>query len=165
MRAPHVIAVLAGTIAICSCAPGSAQAYVDCGNPRGAAENVTASNLRCSDALIFARSVAHRQITSSQWIRLPGWRPYYAKIRRAGSLHDVRATRSDKVIRFQYGRRPSSHPICDSSYVGACLKPNVSDYDCEGGSGDGPYYTGQVEVVGDDHYDLDRDGDGIACDT
>jgi Excalibur calcium-binding domain len=24
-------------------------------------------------------------------------------------------------------------------------------------------YTGYVEVVGDDHYDLDRDGDGVAC--
>jgi hypothetical protein len=32
-----------------------------------------------------------------------------------------------------------------------------------GGSGDGPDYTGQVTVVGDDHFALDRDGDGIAC--
>jgi hypothetical protein len=53
---------------------------------------------------------------------------------------------------------------CDSSYAGACLKPDSPDYDCEGGSGDGPDYTGTVQVVGDDHYDLDRDGDGIACD-
>jgi hypothetical protein len=39
----------------------------------------------------------------------------------------------------------------------------VSDYDRVGGSGDGPYYTGRVEVVGDDQYKLDGDGDGIAC--
>ncbi len=52
---------------------------------------------------------------------------------------------------------------CDPSYTGACLNPDSDDYDCEGGSGDGPDYTGAVEVVGDDHYDLDRDGDGVAC--
>lgn len=54
---------------------------------------------------------------------------------------------------------------CDPNYAGACLDPNSADYDCEGGSGDGPDYTGTVRVVGADPYDLDRDGDGIACDT
>lgn len=53
---------------------------------------------------------------------------------------------------------------CDPNYAGACLDPNSSDYDCEGGSGDGPDYTGPVTVVGDDHYGLDADGDGYACD-
>jgi len=52
---------------------------------------------------------------------------------------------------------------CDPNYEGACLDPNSSDYDCEGGSGDGPDYTGTVTVVGDDHFDLDRDGDGVGC--
>jgi hypothetical protein len=52
---------------------------------------------------------------------------------------------------------------CDPSYEGACLDPNSTDYDCEGGSGDGPDYTGTVTVVGDDHFDLDRDGDGVGC--
>jgi hypothetical protein len=47
----------------------------------------------------------------------------------------------------------------------SCLRPDVSDYDCAGGSGDGPYYTGRVNVVGVDHYDLDRDGDGVACES
>jgi hypothetical protein len=27
---------------------------------------------------------------------------------------------------------------CDSNYTGACLDPNASDYDCAGGSGNGP---------------------------
>ena len=55
---------------------------------------------------------------------------------------------------------------CDPNYKGACLKPNVSDYDCAGGSGDGPYYVqGPVTVVGDDPYGLDRDGDGVACES
>ena len=53
---------------------------------------------------------------------------------------------------------------CDPNYSG-CLDPNAVDYDCAGGSGDGPLYTGTVEVLGVDHYGLDRDGDGIGCDS
>lgn len=52
---------------------------------------------------------------------------------------------------------------CHPSYEGACLDPSMSDYDCAGGSGDGPAYTGPVRVVGPDEYGLDRDGDGYAC--
>jgi hypothetical protein len=51
---------------------------------------------------------------------------------------------------------------CDPNYTG-CLDPSASDYDCAGGSGDGPLYTGPVEVIGVDHYGLDADGDGQAC--
>ena len=56
-----------------------------------------------------------------------------------------------------------AQPKCDPNYSGACLDPSSPDYDCKGGSGDGPDYTGEVTVVGDDHFALDRDGDGIAC--
>lgn len=35
------------------------------------------------------------------------------------------------------------------------------DYDCAGGSGNGPYYAGVVRVIGSDVFDLDRDGDGV----
>jgi len=52
---------------------------------------------------------------------------------------------------------------CDPNYSGACLDPYASDYDCEGGSGNGPDYTGPVSVVGVDHYGLDADGDGYGC--
>jgi hypothetical protein len=54
-------------------------------------------------------------------------------------------------------------PACHPSYVGGCLDPNASDYDCIGGSGNGPKYTGRVTVVGPDVFDLDRDSDGIGC--
>jgi hypothetical protein len=67
----------------------------------------------------------------------------------------------------QKAARPAPEPAqsdCDPNYKGACLDPNASDYDCEGGSGDGPEYTGTVTVVGDDHYDLNRDDDNVACD-
>lgn len=50
---------------------------------------------------------------------------------------------------------------CNPNYTG-CV-PNDSDVDCAGGSGNGPSYTGRVEVIGRDVYDLDRDDDGIAC--
>jgi hypothetical protein len=60
---------------------------------------------------------------------------------------------------------PEPEPACHPDYEGACLDPNSYDYDCEGGSGDGPDYTGTVRSVGSDPYDLDRDGDGIACDA
>ncbi|TDC53055.1 hypothetical protein E1281_18255 [Actinomadura sp. KC345] len=54
---------------------------------------------------------------------------------------------------------------CDPNYSGACV-PITSDVDCAGGSGNGPgYVQGPVRVVGSDIYDLDRDGDGIACDS
>ncbi|BDX30614.1 hypothetical protein TUM20985_11610 [Mycobacterium antarcticum] len=52
---------------------------------------------------------------------------------------------------------------CDPNYSGACV-PIASDVDCAGGSGNGPaYVSGPVTVVGDDIYDLDRDGNGTGC--
>lgn len=61
-------------------------------------------------------------------------------------------------------KKPPTKTNCHSSYKGACLKPNASDYDCAGGSGNGPYYTGRVRVVGPDVFRLDADGDGWGCD-
>lgn len=58
---------------------------------------------------------------------------------------------------------PAAKQKCHPSYKGACLKPNASDYDCIGGSGNGPYYTGRVRVVGPDVFRLDSDGDGWGC--
>lgn len=44
-----------------------------------------------------------------------------------------------------------------------CLHP-ASDYDCAGGSGDGPrYVSGTVRVTGSDPYGLDADNDGYGC--
>lgn len=77
----------------------------------------------------------------------------------------------DEVIAIG-SRQPAPPPApapadggCDSNYDGACV-PIASDVDCSGGSGNGPEYVdGPVWIVGSDVYDLDRDGDGIACDT
>ncbi len=60
------------------------------------------------------------------------------------------------------GTKTSSN--CDPNYSG-CV-PVASDVDCAGGSGNGPAYVdGPITVIGTDIYDLDRDGDGIACDS
>jgi hypothetical protein len=154
-----VLATVAGSLAL----PPGASAYVECGNPKGPARNVTAVDVSCGDARAFARKAARRGVTTSGSVSLPGWRTYYARVRRVGGEYDVRATRAGKVIRFQY-RASGGGRDCDPNYRGACLDPNSYDYDCEGGSGDGPDYTGLVRVVGDDHFDLDRDGDGLGCD-
>jgi hypothetical protein len=61
---------------------------------------------------------------------------------------------------------PTAPPArsCHPSYEGDCLKVGIGDYDCAGGSGNGPNYVqGTVRVVGPDEFDLDRDGDGWGC--
>lgn len=59
---------------------------------------------------------------------------------------------------------PKPAATCDSNYSG-CV-PIASDVDCSSGSGDGPaYVSGPIRVIGYDKYGLDRDGDGIACDS
>ena len=65
---------------------------------------------------------------------------------------------------------PTASPVsgqCDPNYSGACVPANVSDVDCGGGSGNGPYYVWEknFQVVGTDHYGLDADHDGIACES
>lgn len=57
---------------------------------------------------------------------------------------------------------PAPANDCDPNYSG-CV-PIASDVDCAGGSGNGPaYVSGPITVTGNDIYDLDRDGDGEAC--
>jgi hypothetical protein len=53
---------------------------------------------------------------------------------------------------------------CAPSYPGVCLDPTAGDYDCAGGSGNGPRYVqGPVQVRPPDPFDLDSDADGIGC--
>jgi hypothetical protein len=52
---------------------------------------------------------------------------------------------------------------CEPGYS-VCLNPLLSDYDCAGGTGDGPaYVSGPVRVTGFDPFGLDADGNGIGC--
>jgi beta-lactam-binding protein with PASTA domain len=53
---------------------------------------------------------------------------------------------------------------CDPSYPDVCLDPGAVDYDCAGGSGNGPEYVeGPIRVRPPDPFDLDRNGDGWGC--
>jgi hypothetical protein len=70
-------------------------------------------------------------------------------------LHD---TRSGINAQERGSRFPCEGTWSRSQFLRA-LAP-ASDYDCAGGSGNGPKYTGPVRVTGSDPYDLDRDGDG-----
>ena len=58
-------------------------------------------------------------------------------------------------------------PSCDPSYPDVCLDPAVEDYDCAGGSGNGPEYVeGPIRVRPPDPFDLDgNDNDGVGCEN
>ncbi len=51
---------------------------------------------------------------------------------------------------------------CTPGYL-PCLPLGPSDYDCIGGTGDGPAFSGPVRVTGSDPYGLDADNNGWAC--
>jgi len=73
-----------------------------------------------------------------------------------------------KVEKVKVAEKPAAKKVvvptssCHSGYSG-CLKVDAGDYDCAGGSGNGPNYTGTVQVYGTDPFDLDRDNDGVGC--
>jgi hypothetical protein len=53
---------------------------------------------------------------------------------------------------------------CDPAYPDVCLHDGIGDYDCAGGSGNGPnYVSGPIRVLPPDPFGLDSNGDGIGC--
>jgi len=90
-----------------------------------------------------------------------------AKEQRALEKEEARALREleeQEEAEAEEAEKVETEPTseCDPNYSG-CLDPYSPDYDCTGGSGDGPDYTGTVTVLGEDHYGLDSDSDGIGC--
>lgn len=89
--------------------------------------------------------------------------------RREARLAEQRRERREQRRRRQEAlavAAPEPEPAAESCTDGydPCLPP-AADYDCEGGTGDGPAYTGYVTVTGYDPYDLDADGDGVGCES
>jgi len=90
-----------------------------------------------------------------------------ARIARAERLAAKRAAAEERRAAREAEALAEAEPeptsSCDPNYSG-CV-PIASDVDCEGGSGDGPAYTGVATVTGSDIYDLDSDSDGTACES
>jgi len=75
--------------------------------------------------------------------------------------------RSVKIVVAKKPPAPPPPPPsnCTPGYS-PCLRMGPSDYDCYGGSGNGPAYTQPgvtYQVTGSDPYGLDADGDGYGC--
>lgn len=85
--------------------------------------------------------------------------------RQAAEAAEAEAWASEEAAAEEAAAEEEEASECDPNYSGACLDPYSSDYDCEGGSGNGPDYTGTVTVVGEDHYGLDSDSDGTGCES
>ena len=87
----------------------------------------------------------------------------------SGAVVTVKSTCPSWLITLREAPEPTPKPQarggnCHPSYTGECLRPGASDYDCAGGSGNGPYYVyGTVRVVGPDVFGLDSDHDGLGC--
>ncbi len=84
-------------------------------------------------------------------------------VRTAKKLVKSTVTKQPVTQVVAIGTKKPQTSKCDPNYSG-CV-PIASDVDCAGGSGNGPaYVSGPIRVIGSDIYDLDRDGDGTACD-
>jgi endonuclease YncB( thermonuclease family) len=117
-----------------------------------------------------------RQRFRGRWILAPdggSWTVLRVKVRKTGGGR-VRLSKSE--CRPAPRREPSTPPPPpptrpppppppDCQGYSPCLAPGP-DVDCAGGSGNGPRYVeGPVRVRGSDPYDLDSDGDGLACES
>jgi hypothetical protein len=108
-------------------------------------------------------------VTKTRTKGVPGLRTLTYKITLTADHETTR-----KLVKSVVTRKPVTKVIavgtmsirrCDPNYGGACV-PIASDVDCAGGKGNGPAYVrGPVRVTGRDVYDLDRDGDGIGCNS
>ena len=74
----------------------------------------------------------------------------------------ARPGRAVSLVTAKPAQRRQGRGPCTPGYS-PCLPP-APDYDCSGGTGNGPEYTGTVRVTGSDPYDLDADNDGTGCD-
>jgi len=83
----------------------------------------------------------------------------------AAFLHRVVAPRS--AAPYPAPPPPEPEPTgCHPAYVGYCVTMGIGDWDCAGGSGNGPNYLPvMVRVVGHDEYDLDHNSDGYGCES
>jgi hypothetical protein len=98
--------------------------------------------------------ITGRRATSGPAGRILSQRPKAGRLVEPGTVVRV-------VVSKLKPEPPPPPQNCTPGYS-PCLPP-ASDYDCAGGSGDGPKYTGPVRVTGSDPYGLDADNDSYGC--
>jgi micrococcal nuclease len=122
---------------------------------------VVAVSLRSRDRDACSGRVV-RQYFRGQWTlasRRDSWVAVRVRMRKTGG-GTVRLSKSECA---PAPAPPAPSPPTNCQGYTPCLPPG-GDVDCRGGSGDGPRYVdGPVYVRGDDPYDLDRDGNGVGC--
>jgi len=153
------VVLIAVPLLLAGCGEGDAstQAGAESGSPslERQAKHRRAAAMRRAKMRQQARAAArrhHRQVVA---------RRHRAQVRAAEAQR--RAAEEAEAGAAEEALAEEEASECDPNYSGACLDPYASDYDCEGGSGNGPAYTGTVTVVGEDHYGLDSDSDGTGC--
>jgi endonuclease YncB( thermonuclease family) len=128
---------------------------------------VVAVSLRARDRDACSERIV-RQTFRGRWILAPrrdSWVAVRVRMRKTGGGR-VRFSKSEcrQEAPPSSPQTPAPRPRNCQGY-NPCLPPGP-DVDCAGGSGDGPRYVdGPVSVRGDDPYELDRDGDGVACES
>lgn len=187
-----VIALAAGGLFVrgaCTSDPGAAPTSAEPGGPATAASTATPSPAP-SAAAQTAPVVEKRTVTETRVIPYTTRRTKDSALAKGTTKVRVKgreglrsltyelaitdgAQTSKELVRSEVVKRPVTRVVavgtrstrrCDPNYAGACV-PIAADVDCAGNSGNGPAYVrGPVRGVGYDVYDLDRDGDRIACD-
>jgi len=86
-------------------------------------------------------------------------------LRRSWSLIGLRLTGPQPIEYFTAGGTLDCG-VLRLSADNFCLHDGVGDYDCAGGAGNGPNYVeGPIRVLAPDPFDLDRDGNGLGCES
>jgi hypothetical protein len=81
-----------------------------------------------------------------------------------GNLRPLYAFDAPPQPREPAPQQPPPTSNCDPSYPDVCIPIGAADYDCAGGSGNGPnYIQGPIRVLPPDPHGLDGNGDGIGC--
>lgn len=149
------------------CAVGFAVLLVNgCGSTDSPSTGFQRARVQSHSARQQALAMRHqaRMIARRHHARMVARQRRHAELRQVHREEAAEQAASEQVIAEEAQAEEEANE-CDPNYAGACLDPYASDYDCEGGDGNGPDYTGTVTVVGEDHYGLDADGDGTGCEA
>jgi len=89
---------------------------------------------------------------------------YQVQIRAA--YYDLHAASPWRSVTIK--RKSTTPSNCTPGYSPCLVDHGGADYDCAGGSGNGPYYTEpgvEYTVTGSDPYGLDANGNGLGCES